>query len=251
MISRNDIKLLRSLRQKKYRQQTNLFFIEGFRLLEEALLAAAPVQRVFLAESHRNSDLHRQLVEFKISPSWGSESTLQQISDTRHTQGCLATVAMPPISSLDHLPPRLLILDRPSDPGNLGTLMRAAAWFGLKMVALSPQSADPYNPKVLRAGMGAHFHLFLLQSNLEQLLRILKQQQYRIFGGVMNGHPQPDDGRTSPEKWALLLGSEVHGIAGDLQDYITDPLTIEGSGNLDSLNLTVAGGILLSRLCRQ
>ena len=135
-----------------------------------------------------------------------------------------------------------LYLYQVSDPGNMGTLFRSAAWFGFTHIALSPDCVDPFNPKVVRAGMGAHFGLSI-HANIELNLFA---DSHTLIGADHRGNDVSDF--KSPEKFVLILGSEAHGLSKDIQGILDQTISIEKIGFGESLNVAVAGAILMEKL---
>ena len=140
-----------------------------------------------------------------------------------------------------------LILDNISDPGNMGTILRTAIWFGIKDVILSSECVDLYNSKVVRSGMGAHFHLNQIVINsLDNLIPKLQKDGFSIIGAELDG--TSINKFTVPSKWALVLGSEAHGISPYIKSSLDESVTIPNKDNLESLNVAVAAGIILNSL---
>ncbi|MBC8214721.1 MAG: RNA methyltransferase [Candidatus Marinimicrobia bacterium] len=251
MISKSTIKLLRSLSVKKYRLKEKLFLIEGTRLFSEALKSNYPIKHIWvLEETIENSSIQKLLTEFRTSKTpidIVSQIEIKQISETIQSQGIVGIAQIPEISTHKDWNQNLLILDRISDPGNLGTLLRTAEWFGIKTVILSENCADLFNPKVVRSAMGAHFYQRIFQTNLFDLCDDLLKSNYSIIGGLMDGESL-ESLDISDNNWALILGSEAHGIDENLVSKCTHKVTIPKFGNLESLNVTSAGGILLHEL---
>ena len=136
-----------------------------------------------------------------------------------------------------------------SDPGNMGTILRTAAWFGIKSIFRSPDCVDPFNSKVIRAAMGAHFYFSHFDSVLNNDLLIdLKKSGVEILGTDMSGYSINSLDLSYPSDWCLVLGNESHGISESIKTYITKTVTIPGIDGMESLNVSVAGGILLNAL---
>ena len=167
------------------------------------------------------------------------------VSDSINNQGIIAVINIPK-NNEDYLSNHQLILDSISDPGNLGNLIRTADWFGLKNIYLSENSIDPYNPKVIRSSMGAHFYINIIQINIIKHIEILKKNNFVIIGADIMGENLYD--WNIPKKWAIVLGNEAHGISKSLRSLITTTVTIPGVKGMESLNVSVAGGILLHLL---
>ena len=143
----------------------------------------------------------------------------------------------------------ILIVDGISDPGNLGTILRSADWFGIKSVIVSDDSVDIYNPKTMRSGMGAHFMIKnLFQADLFSVITDLKDNKYTIIGAAMDGLSYNELNLDSEQKWALILGSEANGISDKTLQFIDKFVSIPKVGTIESLNVAMAGSILLDRL---
>ena len=134
---------------------------------------------------------------------------------------------------------KLIYLDKISDPGNMGTLIRSCEWFGIKNIALSPKCADPYNPKSIRAAMGAHFGVTI---HINTDLSIFKKT-HRIIAADLSGENASN--YEFPNKCVLVLGSEAHGISKKNLDHIEDFIFINKLGTGNSLNVSTAGSILI------
>ena len=137
-----------------------------------------------------------------------------------------------------------IYLDNVSDPGNIGTLLRTAAWFGINNIALSAKCVDPFNPKVVRSAMGAHF---LLNIFGDVDLVEFKNNKYCIIGADQNGSPVYGFNFDN-EKWVLVIGNEGHGISENSKEYIQHFISIPSKGSGNSLNAAVAGSILIHHL---
>lgn len=249
MISKIELQRIRSLRQKKYRGQYGLFLVEGVRLVEEAVSAEAEVVTVIytkeLSESQRGLELVGKINEHSIPHHEVTERDLRSISDTVHNQGIIAVASISELPSLEaSAENNWLYLDSVRDPGNLGAILRTADWFGVKHVALSPTCADPYNPKVVRSGVGAHFRLNIYPS--AELLPI-KQMGHSILAADQKGTPLNQLPLTA-NQFCLVLGSEAHGISEETGSVVDHSVAILGMGQVESLNVAVAAGILLYQL---
>ena len=133
-----------------------------------------------------------------------------------------------------------------SDPGNLGTLLRSACWFGINQVALSKDSVDPYNPKVVRSGMGAHFYLSIqVKTNID----FFDKNKFTILGGDIN-NGEKIKLKTFKKNWVLVLGNEAHGISDIVKEKIDKKISIKKLGAGDSLNVSTSGSILMYLLTK-
>ncbi len=253
MLSKSHIKLIRSLSTKKYRKLNNLFIVEGERLVSEAIQSNVVIKELFLTNNFLAQPQHNELIEEITEKSVVSnivdEKEMKIISDTISPSGILALCEIPTFSDFNiNNTENWLYLDEIQNPGNLGTLLRSAAWFGVRNVALSENCIDIYNPKVLRGGMGAHFSLSI-HENIA--LNDFKNTQHNIIGAFQDGKNILEIDKTSLKPWVLIIGNEAHGINRTNFDKITYKVTIHKVGSGESLNAAVAGSILLSQLTQK
>ena len=253
MLSTSQIKHLKSLHQKKFRRQENRFILEGHRLIDQALSAKAEIEEVWMTkkslESPNGKDLFQQIDNKKIPWSIIPDKIIRQVSDSLNDQGIIALASIPVYKKYKHPPKQSLYLDRISDPGNMGTLLRTAAWFGIQSVFRSPQCVDPFNSKVVRSAMGAHFYFSHFEVISEQkILDDYTKSGMEILGSDIEGSSIHTLSLSDIKGWILVLGSEAHGISKSARSLITTTLTIPGVEGMESLNVSVAGGILLHAL---
>ncbi|AHI29746.1 TrmH family RNA methyltransferase [Marinobacter similis] len=241
----NDI---RKLHQKKYRQEFRHYLVEGEHLVLELQKAVAQQPALVSAElyvtaayEHWQSPFTTHLV---------SDRQMAQLADTRTPQGILAVVAMPEANQGAAVPSnageRAVYLHEVQDPGNLGTILRTLAWFGGFRCLLSPGSVDPYNPKVVRASMGALFHIPLeTEVSLEQLAG----RYQRIACLDLNGAALTS--AEFPQHDCFLFGNEARGVPRSaLEELGAVPYTIAGQGAIESLNLATSVNICAYELNR-
>ena len=245
MISKTDIKQLSRLSTKKGRNEYGLYLIEGLRIIRSALRAQAPINRIFVtARFQETVDYQSMSNRFNkvLKPELIDEKTMKKITQTVTPPGILAVCSLPKKTELPSaLASNWLYLDKIADPGNLGTLLRSAAWFGTTQVALSSNCADPFNPKVMRSGMGAHFFLqMVINCDLHQF----KSSDHSIIGADHRGISIVNFNH-SVKDWVLVVGSEAHGISKENSNHIEYSLSIPAKGSGNSLNAAVAGSIIL------
>ena len=245
MISKTDIKQLSRLSTKKGRNEYGLYLIEGLRIIRSALRVQTKINRMFVTARFEES-VDYQLISNRfnqiLKPEIIDEKTMKQITQTVTPSGVLAVCSLPKVTELPStIVSNWLYLDKIADPGNLGTLLRSAAWFGTTQVALSPHCADLFSPKVMRGGMGAHFSLQMV-TNCD--LHQFKSSDHLIIGADHKGMSIVDFNHNAKD-WVLVIGSEAHGISKENSNHIKYSLSIPTNGSGDSLNAAVAGSIML------
>ena len=184
-----------------------------------------------------------------------STKELKKISALSSPSEVLAILSLPITNEVNNISIEnlTLALDSISDPGNLGTIIRTADWFGIKQIFCSSNTVDAYNPKVVQATMGSLARVEVIHTDLKKLFTN-KPKNLPIFGAVLNGEPIT---KFKPqENGIILIGSEAHGISNELLPYITQKITIPSvnqnlSNNLESLNASVANAIICYALCKQ
>ena len=243
-MTNNTIKKIQSLKRGKYRREYSQFFIEGKRLVESALESGAKMENVYYTDAFNNENpgLIQKIEKAGFTFEQIATKQLEKISFTQSPAGIAAVCNFPDMGNPDVNQHKWLYLYQVSDPGNMGTLFRSAAWFGFTHIALSPDCVDPFNPKVVRAGMGAHFGLSI-HSNIELSLFA---DSHTLIGADHRGNDVADF--KSPEKFVLILGSEAHGLSNDIQGILDQTISIEKTGVGESLNVGVAGAILMEKL---
>lgn len=243
------VKRWRRLKQKKYREESQTFLLEGFHLVEEAFSSTYRVKEVILAHSRKDTFLKSSLVAGLPSecPLYiVSDEVFKALSTTLAPQGIAAVLE---ILSPPQFPEKghLLLLDNIQDPGNVGTLIRSADAAGFSAVFLGEGCADLYNDKTLRATQGSLFHLAIFRQPLSSLLSILKNSGYEIWAATLEEatvfhHVE------SLKKVALMMGNEGQGIAESLLQRADRKVKIPLLGRAESLNVAVAGAILMYHL---
>jgi len=248
MISKNKIRLLRSLKLKKNREQNQKTILEGVRLIDETINSSTCINSVFIIKEMLNSNkkLIDKIKRHHIPLDIITQDDLNEISDTQHSQGIIAEVQIcySDIGNLSADTGNIIILDNISDPGNLGTILRTCAWYGIKSIILTSGTVDPFNFKSIRAAMGAHFYFDdIIIDTDKSIINFLKIENFNTYCADINGKDISEV--NSNQKWAVILGSEAHGISKSFQSY--DKITITKWGEIESLNVSVACGIILDR----
>ncbi len=251
MITNNEIKLLKSLSQKKYRYQHKLFLVEGLRLIEELINSNHKIIKIWTSDSFLDENPSMKKSITSIECNIIDEKYFSQILTTQNPQCIMALLPINEPINLSKLSDNnILILDGISDPGNMGSLLRSAVWYGIDSIILSKNCVDIYNPKVVRSAMGAHFYISnLIHGDLVEILHELKNDKYEIIGATLDGIDYKKI-KVSNSSWALILGNEAHGISNELYDGIDQKISIPQRGPIESLNVAIAGSILLDRLIK-
>lgn len=240
MVSKNQIKLITSLQQKKYRKQHELFFAEGIKVIQELLNSNFELYHLFSVEA-----IFDTLPQNKVTLI--SEAELKKISALTTPNTCLALFRIPeekPVveSGL------ILALDDIRDPGNLGTILRLSDWFGISHVVCSNETVDIYNPKVVQATMGSITRVNVIYTDLEAFL---DQTELPVFGTFMDGANIYE--QKLPENGIIVMGNEANGISESIEKQTTERLSIPRFGDLqrtESLNVATATAIILSEFKR-
>lgn len=238
-LSKNKIKWIRSFHQKKYRDEHGLFLVEGEKMVSEAIEFA-----------HDSIDLILHTKEFhfavkNIETVLISTKELEQISGLKTPNKVVAVLRKQENKSEIDKNKLIIALDGVQDPGNMGTILRIADWYGIKDIVCSANTVEIYNPKVIQSSMGA---IFRIQTHYVDLKHWLAHCSLPIYGALLEGknvyHEKLDP------KGVLLMGNEGSGISASLLPVISDPISIPRFGQAESLNVAVATGILVSEFMR-
>lgn len=243
MLSKSQISFIKSLHQKKYRKSSGIFIIEGIKSIAE-----------FIDSNYKIHSIYFNPTYFSSTPQFGANiklievnnAELEKISTLQTPQGILALVYIPP--SVDILPHTFnnkftLLLDNVQDPGNLGTIIRTADWFGIEQIVCSEDTVEAYNPKTVQSTMGSLARIKLYYTNLAEFI---SHTQIPVFGALLDGES------IYKVNWGkeglILLGNEGHGISEALLSKITAPVTIPRIGKAESLNVAISAAIFCSEL---
>ena len=248
MMTQNKIKYLKSLSHKKYRNQHKKFFIEGKRIVDELIQSDYKIDEIIITQDFINRHPEHVLFSSNLDYQIISDKDYKKIKNTNNSQGVFALV--PTKDSFDiknDIKGPSLVLNNISDPGNLGTLLRSAAWYGINNIFISNDSVDIYNPKVVRSSMGAHFYLSnLFELSADDIISILINKNLQIIAATLDGISYKNISIKN-NNWVLILGSEAHGIDNKILQLADQQVSIPKKGNVESLNVAVAGSILLDR----
>ncbi|WP_367773301.1 RNA methyltransferase [Flavobacterium sp. WC2421] len=240
MVSKNQIKLITSLQQKKYRIVNQLFFAEGVKVIQELLQSDFELDHLYTTQN----DFEDVLINKKTLIH---ENDLKKISALSTANSCLAVFKMP--AEKDIVESGLIIaLDSIRDPGNLGTILRLCDWFGIHQIVCSKETVDIYNPKVVQATMGSITRVNVRYIDLNDFL---SQTKLPVFGTFMDGVNIYKE--SLPQEGIIVMGNEANGISDELEEIIQNRLSIPRFGDLrktESLNVATATAIILSEFRR-
>ena len=235
-LSKNEIKLIRSLHRKKERLQHQAFLIEGEKLIEEALQEGVEISLLALREDSR---LNGRFLGARIV----SASEMQQVSALASGSPALAVAKIPEVTEESGAWNRILAIDGLSDPGNLGTIIRTADWFGIKELWLSKETVDVYYPKTVQATMGSLFRVRTSYVDLPATLEAKKAAGYSICVTTLGAKSL--DALKGEEPKVVVIGSEAHGVSEAVLQLASEQLTIPRHGDVESLNAATATAIVL------
>ena len=253
MLSRNQAKWIISLRRKRERESSGCFLAEGLRLCEEAARSDWGIRlcvfRGDLSESERGRRLLAKLHERGVPLHEVPEKEMARVATTVHAQGVLVVVERRR-TSLESLSfgagPLVVTLDGVRDPGNVGTIIRAADWFAADAVLLCAGCADLYNPKTVRATAGALFHVpVVTRVSLPKAIARLRGDGFQSFAGTLDGKPWWEEW-AGAESRLLVLGSEARGVSEGALAAVEARVSVPGLGRAESLNVAIAAGVLLA-----
>jgi len=240
MLSKNQIKLITSLQQKKYRKQEQLFFVEGVKVVQELLQSNFELQDLFTTKQDFIS-----VSKTKVHAI--SDAELKKISALATPNSCLAVFKIPKDKEMKESG-LILALDDVRDPGNLGTIIRLCDWFGIETLFCSDETVDVYNPKVVQATMGSISRVNVVYGDLDNFL---VKTKLTVFGTFMDGKNIYQE--SLPKEGIIVMGNEANGISEAVEKLVTDRIAIPRFGNLqitESLNVATATAIILSEFKR-
>ncbi len=245
MISKSQVKFIKSLQLKKYRKQEQCFVVDGEKGVGELLQSDFTVELIVASQSYYQRNL-QELDQAKATVLIVSEDQLAQLSSFQTNESVIAVVKQKP----NHIPALgdhefALVLDDIRDPGNLGSIIRSADWFGIRKIFASVQTADFYNPKVISATMGSFTRVAMGYCNLADEISKLNVPLYGTFMEGENVHQIPFG-----KSGLIVIGNEANGISAPVQKLVTHRITIPGVSGAESLNAAVAAGIVLDNWSR-
>ncbi len=249
------VKNIKKLKEKKYRDQTGQYIIEGIKLVKEAIEEKANIQKIVLCEDCENDGTIEKALMYEIAKYdciYVSKKVFDSITDVNTPQGILAIIKRKALDEqeISYKEDLIVVLDGIQDPGNLGTILRTVDSVGLSQIVLSEKTADPYNPKVVRSTMGAIFRLNIIQSNniIEDLKKI-KKNRFKLLATSLENSESIYN--IDLNKKAIIIGNEANGVSKEVFDIVDEKTKIPMLGKTESLNAAVATGVILYEYVRR
>ena len=248
MITKNDIKIIQSLKQTKFRKENKMFVVEGNKLVSELLTSDFKVENILVTETwlEKFPEMAANLNSYEIV----NTKQMEQMSSMVTPPGIIATAHTPSynINPKDAENEFILALDGINDPGNLGTIIRTADWFGINKIVCSHDCADAWQAKTIQSTMGSIFRIQIMETDLRELV---SKVNVPIYGALMEGE-NIFTKKIEKKNGIIIIGSESHGIRKDVLPLVTSPIHIpRGKGSqTESLNASVAAAIIMAEICR-
>jgi TrmH family RNA methyltransferase len=239
MVTKSELKYIQSLSDKKVRLESGCFIAEGVKLVGEMIAAGYPLKAVYALDSWVSPDATLEVTRIEAFE-------LEKMSLLQTPNQVLAVAMMPQNTNPIELAGQLtIVLDGIQDPGNLGTIIRTADWFGIPQIVASEDTVDVYNPKVIGASMGSFMRVQVHYKNLAAWMPTVKLP---VYGALLEG--ENIFTTKAPNGGLLVIGSEGKGIRENIIDFVTHPVTIPKTGGAESLNAGIAAGIIIAQLTR-
>ena len=248
------IKNIRKLKEKKYRDEQNAYIIEGIKLIKEAIVENVKIRQIVMCENFAdNKDLDKDtLYEIaKYNLIYVTEKVFNLITDVKTPQGIIAVIEKGNVDKkIDYSQDIIIALDGIQDPGNLGTILRTVDSANLNQIILSKNSADPYNPKVVRSTMGGIFRINIIEvDSLEETIKEIKKNNFRIMVTSLDTNNSIYD--VEYFKKVIVIGNEANGVSTEVQKLADEKVKIPMLGKTESLNASVATGIMIYEYVRR
>lgn len=248
------VKHIKKLSDKKYRDQNNCYIVEGIKLVEEAIKEEAQIEKIIICEeSTKKSEISKSLM-YEIAKHdciYVTEKIFKSLTQVMNPQGILAVIKKNQERSLIKYDEDIIVaLDDIQDPGNLGTILRTVDSVGLKQLIVSKGTADVYNPKVVRSSMGAIFRVEVIEvEDLKETIKMIKRNNYDLL--VTSLQTNSSIYEINYNKKVIVIGNEANGVSKEIQDMADLKAKIPMLGTTESLNVSVATGIILYEYVRQ
>ena len=242
MLSVAKIKYIHSLKVKKYRKKYSEFIAEGRKVIKELTNEGLTLKELYVLDDVAN-DWNDQLSR---QASIISEQEMKRISNLTHPSEALAIFSIPQQDFQSISPEEwIIVLDDIQDPGNMGTIIRTADWFGIPTVICSEGCVDAYNPKVVQSSMASIGRVKILETDIRKFMG--QHRDVPVYGAVLDGKNYLE--QNFSKKGILLIGNEGHGIHPEVAAYIQHPVTIPRKGKAESLNAAIALALICAKAC--
>ena len=248
------VKQIKKLKDKKYRDIENAYVVEGIKLVKEALQENAKIKQIVLCDDCEKAENISKELMYEIAKHnciYVTNKIFKYISEVQAPQGILAVIEKNNANGeIDYSEDIIVALDDIQDPGNLGTILRTVDSIGLKQILVSKGTADSYNPKVVRSTMGAIFRVKIIEcENLEQTLKDIKKHKFKIVVSSLQTDNSVYDIKYN--KKVIVIGNEANGVSEEIKQMADTRVVIPMLGKTESLNASVATGIILYEYVRQ
>ncbi len=245
MLSNQKAKYIKSLQIKKYRVKHSRFLVEGAKNVQELLHAGFQIE-LLLSSDQFHAENERLIAAANLDLIIDKPAKIATVGSLKTNDAALAVVEMPSKNELEIGNDLVIALDDVRDPGNLGTIIRTADWYGVTSIIASNETADQYNPKVIQASMGSFSRVNVYYENLDEWFR--SHREIPIAGAVLDGKPVAEMEVTFP--LILLMGNESKGISQNLMQFVDQRITIPKYGSAESLNVAMSTAIICDNIRR-
>lgn len=248
------IKHIKKLKDKKYRDINNEYMVEGIKLVGEAIQEKAKIKQIVICEECEKSEQISKELMYEIAKEeciYVTEKIFKYISEVTNPQGILAIIEKNNIENqIDYTQDIMIALDDVQDPGNLGTILRTVDSIGITQILVSKGTADSYNPKVVRSTMGAIFRVNVIEcEDLQRTLKEIKKHKFKIVVSSLQTENSIYD--IEYNKKVIVIGNEANGVEKQIQEMADERIKIPMLGKTESLNASVATGVILYEYVRQ
>ncbi|MCI8587598.1 MAG: RNA methyltransferase [Clostridia bacterium] len=255
------IKYIKKLSEKKYRDEEQKYIIEGIKIVEEAIQEKAEIEKIIISEQNLATNEMLKKIITKIEKYqekcscqceciYATETIFKGLTQVINPQGIIAVVKKNSNTVIKYDEDIIVVLDDIQDPGNLGTILRTVDSIGLKQLVVSKGTADVYNPKVVRSTMGAIFRVNVIEKeNIKETIEEVRQNKYRLIVSSLQTENNIYD--IDYNRKIIVMGNEANGVRKEIQDMADEKVKIPMLGKTESLNVSVATGIILYEYVRQ
>ena len=248
------IKHIKKLKDKKYRDLNNEYLIEGIKLIQEAIQENTKIKQIVICEDCENTEIIPKELMYEIAKFeciYVTKQIFNTITEVKNPQGIIAIINKENTEKeIDYNQDIIVALDDLQDPGNLGTILRTVDSIGLNQILVSKGTADCFNPKVVRSTMGAIFRVKIIEcEDLKNTLKEVKKHKFKLM--VTSLKAEKTIYATDYKKKVIIIGNEANGVKKEIQDMSDEKVKIPMLGKTESLNASVACGIILYEYVRQ